>query len=369
MKRIMMLCGRIPRLCLMTIGLLFAQQSFAIGTPAGDSVSNQASVAYSVGGVVQNAVDSNIATFVVDQRVDFTLAEVDGIPTPVTPGLPNAVTAFTLTNTGNAVQDFNLSAVNLVGGTVNGNTDTAQVEDPPRVFADTNGSGVFDAGDDVFVDELSDIAGANSILVFVVANVPVTLPDGAGANVEITATAHDAGAAGLGAITTDDSGVADDTTLVQVVFANGNGGGVEVAQDGYAVASASLSATKGSAVIDDGFSVTDPKAIPGATIEYTVTILNTGAQDATGVGLVDPLDANVTIALGEYGGGDAEVDQGGALFDACTLDTDDVDADGCGVFTGVSGPEVRMTPAALTLGGTVSGTANDAVFRFRVTIN
>ncbi len=369
MKRIMMYCGRVPRLCFATLALLFAQHAFAIGTPAGDTVSNQASVAYSVGGVAQTAVDSNVASFVVDQRVDFTLAEVDGIPTPVTPGLPNAVTTFTLTNTGNAVQDFDLSAVNLVGGTVNGNADTGQVEDPPRVFADTDGSGNFNVGDGVFVDELSATAGSNSILVFVVANVPVALGNGDGANVEITATAHDAGAPGLGAITTDDAGVADDTTLVQVVFANGSGGGVETAQDGYAVASASLSATKGSAVIDDGFSVTDPKAIPGATIEYTVTILNTGAEDATGVGIVDPLDANVTIALGEYVGGDAEVDQGGALFDACTLDTDDTDADGCGVFTGGSGPEVRMTPAALTLGGTVSGTANDAVFRFRVTIN
>lgn len=369
MKRITMQVGRIPRLCLIALGLLFTQQSFAIGTPAGDTVANTASVEYAVGGVAQNAISSNTASFLVDQRVDFTLSEVDGAPTAVTPGLPNAVTTFTLTNTGNAVQDFNLSAANLVGGTINGNVDTGQVEDPPRVFADTNDSGVFDAGDDVFVDELSATAGSNSVLVFVVANVPVGLLNGAGANVEMTATAHDAGAAGLGAITTDDAGTADDTTIVQVVFANGNGGGVEVSQDGYAVASASLAATKGSAVIDDGFSVTNPKAIPGAIIEYTVTILNTGAQDATGVGLVDPLDPNVTVALGEYTGGDAEVDQGGALFDSCTLDATDTDGDGCGIFAGGSGPEVRMTPAALTLGGTVSGTANDAVFRFRVTIN
>ena len=369
MKRITQYVSRIPRLCLIAIGLLASQQSFAIGTPAGDSVENTASVQYFVGGVQQNAIDSNTASFLVDQRVDFTLAEVDGAPTAVTPGLADAVTTFTLTNTGNALQDFNLSAVNLVGGTVNGNTDTGQVEDPPRVFADTNGSGVFDAGDDVFVDELSADAGTNSILVFVVANVPVGLLNGDGANVEITATAHDAGAAGLGALTTDDAGDVDDTAVVQVVFANGNGGGFEVSQDGYAVASAALAATKGSVVIDDGFSVTNPKAIPGATIEYTVTILNTGAQDATGVGLVDPLDSNVTIALGEYVGGDAEVDQGGALFDSCTLDATDIDGDGCGIFPGVTGPEVRMTPAALTLGGTVSGTDNDAVFRFRVTIN
>lgn len=369
MKRTTFELGRISRLCMIATGMLISQHALAIGTPAGDPVSNTASVAFEVGGVAQNAVTSNTATFVVDQRVDFTLAETDGAPTPVTPGLANAVTTFTLTNTGNAPQDFNLSAVNLVGGTVNGNVDTGQVEDPPRVFADTNGSGVFDAGDDVFVDELSEVAGSNDILVFVVANVPVTLANGAGANVEITATAHDAGAAGLGALTTDDSGAADDTAAVQVVFANGNGGGVEISQDGYAVASADLAATKTSTVIDDGFSATNPKAIPGATVEYSVSIVNSGAQDATGVGLTDALDANVTIALGGYPGGDAEVEQGGALVLSCTLDADDTDADGCGVFAGAGGPEVRIVPAALTLGGTVSGTDNAAVFRFRVTIN
>lgn len=369
MKRITLQFGRFSRLCLIASGMLLSQHAFAIGTPAGDPVANTASVAFEVGGVAQNAITSNTASFVVDQRVDFTLAEVDGAPTPATPGLANAVTSFTLTNTGNALQDFNLSAVNLVGGTINGNVDNVQVEDPPRVFADTNGSGVFDAGDDVFVDELSPDAGSNSILVFVVANVPVTLVNGDGANVEITATAHDAGAAGLGALTADDAGAADDTAAVQVVFANGNGGGVEISQDGYAIASADLAATKTSTVIDDGFSVANPKAIPGATVEYSISIVNSGAQDATGVGVTDPLDPNVTIALGGYPGGDAEVEQGGALVTSCTLDADDTDADGCGLFTGGSGPEVRVTPAALTLGGTVSGTDNAAVFRFRVTIN
>ena len=370
MKRVTVSCSRAMRLCLAAAGLLFAQQSMAVGTPAGDSVENTASVSYSVNSVAQTAIPSNTVTFLVDRRVDFTLVELDGAPTDTSPGAADAVTTFTLTNTGNAPQDFNLSAINLAGGTVNSLTDTVDVEDPPRVFADTNASGAFDAGDAPFVDELSDVAGSNSTLVFVVANVPLGLADGSGANVEITATAHEAGGAGsLGALTTDDAGSADDPNAVEVVFATA--GGAATAQDGYAIGSAALTAVKASDVIADGFSAAgDEKAIPGATVEYTVTVTNGGAQDATGVGIADELDADVTIALGEYAGGDAEIDQGGALFASCTLDASDADADGCGMFTGAGGrPEVRMNPAGLTLGGSISGTSNDAVFRFRVTIN
>lgn len=373
MKRVTTTCGRFVRLCLTTAGLLFAQQSFAVGTPAGDSVSNTATVSYSVGTVPQTDIDSNTVTFLVDQRVDFTLVEADAAPTSVVPDQDDAVTAFTLTNTGNAPQDFALSALNLTGGTVHGLTDNDDIDDPFTVFADTNGSGVYDAGDITFVDGLSDVAGSNSILVFIVANIPADAVDGAVANVEMTATAHDSPSSGadgsLGALTTDDSGSADDPNAVQVVFATA--GGAATAQDGYSVASANLTVTKASSVIDDGFSAPgEAKPIPGATVEFTVTVTNAGAEDAVSVGIADELDGNVTIALGEYGAGDAEIDQGGALFASCTLDATDGDTDGCGMFTGAGGnPEVRMTPAGLTLGGTVSGTDNDAVFRFRVTID
>ncbi|MEM7503788.1 MAG: hypothetical protein AAF417_17180, partial [Pseudomonadota bacterium] len=75
MKRAITTYSRFARLCLSAMGLLFAQQVLAIGTPAGDSVSNQATVSYSVYSVGQPFLSSNTATFLVDQRVDFTLIE------------------------------------------------------------------------------------------------------------------------------------------------------------------------------------------------------------------------------------------------------------------------------------------------------
>jgi len=359
----------VSRLAALTASLLFAQHALAVGTPAGTTIQNTVSATYSVGGAPQDQVVSNPATFRVDQQVSFSLTESGGAPTTVTPGQTDAVTTFLLTNLGNASQDFDLSAVNLNGGSVHGNTDNVDVENPPRVFVD-DGDAVFGAGDTaLFVDELSPDAGSNSVTIFVVANVSSSgIVNGDFANVSLSATAHDAGAGGtLGALTTDDAGSADDPNLVQVVFATA--GGVDSAEDGYAVQSADITVTKTSEVLNDLFSAAgEAKAIPGATVQYEITIANAGPVAATGIGLVDPLDANVTLATGGYAGDDAEVLIGGASFATCTLDADDSgDGDGCGLFNG--GTEVRIAPAGFDLQDSGNAPNNEAIVRFSVTIN
>ena len=50
----------------------------AVGADAGTTVSNTASVVYTVNSVVQPAVVSNAADFVVDRRVDLTVTAVPG---------------------------------------------------------------------------------------------------------------------------------------------------------------------------------------------------------------------------------------------------------------------------------------------------
>ena len=382
MKRVTTTTGRMIRLGATAFAMLFAQQAFAVGTDAGVTVSNQAQVDYEVNSIGQEPILSDpngnstpglasgalATTFLVDNRVDFTLVEFGTIgATTVSPAENDAVTTFQLTNTGNSTQDYALSAVNLVGGTVNGNTDTDEMANI-RVFADTDGSGTFTGADAAFVDELIEDA---SILIFVVADAPGTLQNADVANIEVTATTHDAGAPGLGALTTDDAGVADDITTVQVVFADDGlgavGDGAEVAEDGYIVSSAALTVTKSTAVISDPFNgTTNPKAIPGALVEYTVTIENTGAVNATQVSIQDILDGNLTLALGEYGGAgsDAQIDIGsGTSVTTCSLDAADGDADGCGI----AGATITIAPPTLTV-GTIAA-ENPAVISFRATIN
>jgi uncharacterized repeat protein (TIGR01451 family) len=60
---------------------------------------------------------------------------------------------------------------------------------------------------------------------------------------------------------------------------------------------ATLVVAKTSTVLSDGVSATNPKAIPGAIIRYTITVQNTGSQtvDANSIILQDPFPANFTL--------------------------------------------------------------------------
>ncbi|CAN5237298.1 hypothetical protein BH09PSE3_BH09PSE3_13010 [soil metagenome] len=65
-------------------------------------------------------------------------------------------------------------------------------------------------------------------------------------------------------------------------------------------ATATLTVVKTSTVISDPVNgTTNPKAIPGAVIQYAVTIINTGtaAVDASTVVIIDPLPAGVTLSV------------------------------------------------------------------------
>jgi len=382
MKRETNRLSRLVRLGSITLALLFSQQAFSAGTAAGVSVANQAQVDYDVAGNVQEPILSDpggnstpglasgalATTFLVDNRVDFTLVEFGLIgATAVNPGEADAVTTFELTNTGNSSQDYALGAVNLVGGSVNGNNDTAQMSNL-RAYADTDASGDWSVADQIFVDELA--ADART-LIFVVVDAGTALSNADVGNVEVTATTRDAGAGGaLGALTTDDAGIADGTATIEVVFADdglgGIGDGLEVSQDGYLVSSAALTITKLSSVISDPFNLgVNPKAIPGAVVEFNITVENTGGVDADQVRIEDVLDANLTLALGEYGGvgSDAQIDLGsGTSVTTCSLDAGDGDGDGCGI----AGSTITIDPG-LTVG--TLATDNPAVISFRVTIN
>ncbi len=350
-----------------------APQAFADGTLAGTSIDNVATVDFEVGGIAQTPIESSptgnstpgvgngIATsFVVDNRVDLTLTEESGAQTPVSPGQTDAVAIFRLTNTGNETQDFALTPANLAAGTTvfGGDADTIEASNL-RAFADTDGSGDFSGGDQPFVDSLAPDA---DVLVFVVADVPIGASNGDYANVSITATTAVAGSSGATIVTATTGG---DTTGVDVVFGDAGNDGFETAEDGYFVSSAALTVTKAEAILSDPFNgTTDPLHIPGAVIEYTITVVNTGGADATNVGISDVLDtAALDLLLAQYAGGTADIEYevGGATL-SCTADAGDADGDNCGL----SGSTLEADIAA-TL-GTNAGVDDTLVVRFQVTI-
>ncbi len=362
-------------------GLIYSTSAVAVGTDAGTLINNSATVNYKVGGIDQTAENSPVSTFVVDQVVDLTVAEADGVDTDVSPGEIGAIARFTVTNTGNETQDFNLSIVDLVGGTVFGNTDTIDA-DSLTIVIDANGNDIYDAGTDTvatFIDELSpddtnpDPLLDNVVSVFILAVIPVTAVDASAANIELAATAHKAGGAGLGAIETE-SGVDDDTSTVQIVFSNNTGSD----QDSYLVASATLSAVKSSEVVSDPLGQTAPAAlaIPGAFVEYEIMITNTGATDATELVITDDLQSDLSFETGTYNAGasDVEIVVGASPAVFCIAEIGGVDTNADGCFRDVAGDSLTVSipvgggyPTGLTLGTTAP---NDTVIiRFQVRHN
>lgn len=286
----------------------------AAGTTAGSSITNNVSVSFDVGGVTQTAAtDSD--TFTVDRKIDVTVAEVGGAASSVAPGSTSQATTFQVTNLSNDTVDFDLSLIQST-------TDDFDISNVQFYLDD--GNGVFDAGDELvtYIDELSPNAGSNTVIIHVVGDVPLSAINGQTAAVTLVADAHAGGvASALGAELTDTAGANTagiDTVLADAAATGDDGAnqGDHAASDSYVVAGADVTVTKVSSIIDDPVNGTsNPKAIPGATIEYCITVSNaSGAATATNVAVNDALPADVTYlsSFGIFVDGDAACANGSA---------------------------------------------------------
>lgn len=280
------------------IMLLGFSGAYAAGTTAGTAVTNSVTLDYTVGGVNQTditATDGN--GFLVDNRNDVNVVSADSGTVKVTPGSTLRVLTFTVTNEGNFVQDFILSATQDGGD----NFDATSV----NVFVESGATIGYQAGEDT-ATSIIDLAADGAKTVYIVSTIPSAPGNGALANLYLTAQVADsAGVATVNAASTAD---AEDT--VQIVWADG-AGVVDAATDGkfsaqgtYEVQSASLTVTKGSCVIWDPVNLSNgfQKRIPLSVVRYTVQVTNAAAaQDATSVIVTDILPTQVAYGVGSSG--------------------------------------------------------------------
>ncbi|ABW69056.1 DUF11 domain-containing protein [Desulfosudis oleivorans] len=292
------------------------QGALADGTASGTPVTNLATVAYQVGGVDQTVIESSLTgnstpgigngtatSFVVDTSLDLSVAWTDLADVEVVPGQLDQVLIFTVTNDGNATQDFSLSAVNRAAGD---DFDTTGV----TIFVESGATAGYQAGEDT-ADYIDELAADASKIVYIVSDIPAATVNGNDAILDLVAQVAVGGtAATQGAnITTDDSLIADNPATVQTVFVDG-AGTADVAEDGkasdagtYTVVTAALEVTKSVTVISDPVNgTTNPKAIPGAVIEYEIEIENTGSSNATSVTITDSIPANTDFIIGSVAG-------------------------------------------------------------------
>ena len=376
---------RLDRLAIagLVLGLgVAAPAAHAGGTPAGTTVTNRAVVTYSVGGVAQTQVNSSPTgnstagagggadtAFVVDRLVNYTLTAVDTAAIVGSPGQQKLVTTYLLTNTGNDKEGFQLSGANLTGGTVFSgaatNTDTLDVS-AITVYYGLDATSPYSAA--AVQGNLDNLAIDGARRIFILADLPVTATNLAGANVRLTAKAAVAGTAGA---TLEVATSGADTAGVDVVMASAvasGTGSLKTADSGYSVQAPTLAVQKSEVVISDPVNLAvNPKAIPGATVEYTLTVTNTGATAASGVSFADPVGAVLALSQGVYNAGASNVTIAvtGSTTRYCVAETGaDANADGCSF----SGGTLTVNPSTpIVVGATAPN--NVAVIKYRVTIN
>ncbi|MEQ1549657.1 hypothetical protein [Sphingorhabdus sp.] len=270
--------------------IMNASSAYAAGTLVGTDITNNVSVAYQVGGVSQTAAtDSNM--FEVDRKILFTVQEDANVTTSVVPGEQNAYTTFVVSNTSNDTLDFSLNPTQLGGGTAtHGGTDVFDVSNL-EVFVDSNGNNQYDFGVDT-ATTINDLAPDTSVRVFIVGDVALTQTNGQVAGVTLSATALNSNNTAITAATDATA----NTDGVETIFADTGRDGIESDEDDFTVSTASLTVTKLSRVVRDNLNgagtsadATNPKAVPGATVEYCIVVANTGSQTATNVAVSDDL--------------------------------------------------------------------------------
>jgi uncharacterized repeat protein (TIGR01451 family) len=202
-----------------------------------------------------------------------------------------------------------------------------------------------------YVEQLGEDA---CVYVFVLADTPAAAANATASTIRLVV--RPTTDASNGTVFEAATATADNPAVVDVVFAetgatDGNvaNDGVSFAYDQYFVGT--LTVTKSAVVISDGFSPAgQAKAIPGAVVEYTITVQNNGLA-TSGASLLEAIPANTTYVAGST-----------TLNGAAVSDVG-------GVMPYVSGGPINSPSAAAGVINPGSTAAEIAVVTFRVTIN
>lgn len=295
----------LPAALLLCVGALVSTPAFAVGTRAGTTISNSATVNFQdVNGNPLSATSLPAVTTVL--QVAGALVDPDNAQT-MTPGVTYYY-SHTVTNTGNFDDTVNLTVASSQAWAV-------------QIYRDNGVVGTYEPGIDVLLTDSAADADAipdsgllindTSMNILVAVSVPPGTPN---ATVDVTTV----------------TGVS-----------SYNAAGTDIARDTTTINAPTVVVTK---------SVDQPTAVPGATLTYTITVTNTGASAANANVLTDQIPANTTyvansITLNGVAQGDGNADGDSGEY--------------------IAGPPRRIS---VTLGNLAAGAPAKTV-TFKVTIN
>jgi len=288
----------VPFVWVLACWLVAIPEVRAEGTPAGTVIDNVATVNFDLGGV-SSTLDSNTVTFMVLERLDVVVT-LQSAQVVSAPGAVNRSILFTVTNTGNGNEAFELTLDSILAG-----DDFDPVPAVPAIYFDTDSSGDFSAGDLAYVPGGNDpqLAADESVDVLLVNDIPGAVTDGQLGRTELTATSITG--TGLPGDTLTGLG---DGGLDAVVGASG--GAASIFGE-YIVTDVQISLIK-SVAVSDPLGGTEPTV--GATLTYTVTLEVVNGGTIAASTFSDPIPEFTTFVANSI------VLNGDALTDANDLD-------------------------------------------------
>lgn len=281
----------------------------ATGVSAGSLIENTATATYT-SGTTDITVQSNTVTVKVDELLDVAVAGISG--SPVAAGPTVAALPFSITNTGNGSEAFNLSVSPAVAGN--------QFDAVVGGLVLDDGDGIYEAGIDTVLATGAPTPAIDpdaSVTIFVLVSLPNGASDGQTSQVRLTANA-----------------VTGSGTPGTAFAGQGAGGGDAVvgstgasdADNGALVASTVTVTLVKSASIADPFGGSQP--VPGAVVTYTLVASATGSGTASNLHVTDGIPAGTSYQPGTLALG------GSPLSDATDADAGHAGASGIDVALG-----------------------------------
>lgn len=233
---------------------LLPRAARAAGTAQGTVISNQASASYQDAAANSFTATSGVVNVTVDPvyRVILTQPADQAASSNTT-----AYYAYTLTNTSNTSDTFNLSAISVPGWAT-------------AIYFDADGDGAFDAGEPVTATT-GPLAADGTYRFLVAVTVPANTPNGTTSVTTLTA------------VGTGDPTAADDASDAVTTTAQ----------------APALSVVKNVRnVTDGGVFGAAAAAAPGETLEYRLAVANGGATAASSINLSDAVSGNLGFVVG-----------------------------------------------------------------------
>ncbi len=273
----------------------------------GTDISNTATLKYQVNGTDIDET-SNTVEFKVDRKVIFSVTDNQTSTDPVVVNAgDNAVTIYTIQNDSNAPISFKLpvpptgTTYSYVDPNDTSKTITVGNGDPAAIIPLAVGNATSPVTVDVTVTLTVPNDAESGDKIFT----PLTIVAVEPADSVLIDNGEDASGVTAGdKIVATAAGTAWDEDVIQTITIADllDGTSIKLANDQeFIVAASDIDLVKSVAILSDPVNgTTNPKAIPGAVVEYTLTIYNLGAVAASGITLTDTVPSAFNVAETTY---------------------------------------------------------------------